>query len=227
MIKRLASLSTAYGLIPIASWLIRGHLRLMHYEIEGEERIRRHLQSGGKAIVAIWHQRILMAIHYARRFSAYAPAVMISRSRDGEMIARVYARLNFRPVRGSSSTGGQGALHALVADLASHPLAVHVVDGPRGPRGVVKGGLITLAQLSGVPIVPLAFSCSRAWVLNSWDSFLIPKPCSRIRVHWGELIPVSAELDRDAFEALRWDVQARMRTLQNDDDRRWGWAPFF
>ena len=99
-----------------------------------------------------------------------------------------------------SSRGGRKALAAMIADLAEHPFAVHVVDGPRGPRGVIKAGLISMAQLSGVPIVPVAISVTRAWVLKSWDRFLIPKPFSTVFVRWGAPIAVPASLDDTAFE---------------------------
>jgi lysophospholipid acyltransferase (LPLAT)-like uncharacterized protein len=228
MIKGLSRFAIKYGLIPVAAAILRFYFRLIHVRASGEEEIKKHLHEGGKAIAAIWHQRILVVLDYAGRFGEFAPAVMISQSRDGEMIADIYRRLNFHPVRGSSSRGGRKALAAMVAYLAEHPGAVHVVDGPRGPRGIIKAGLISMAQHSGVPIVPVAVSVSRAWVLNSWDRFLIPKPFSTIFVHWGTPIPVPAALDDAAFEALRGEVEAKLRQMQDDADRQCGWqASFF
>jgi lysophospholipid acyltransferase (LPLAT)-like uncharacterized protein len=227
MKKTISLFALKYGLIPFVYYLISIHLSLIRYTVVGEEAIVDHLNTGGKAVIALWHQRIFGGIHYARRFSAYEPSVMISQSRDGDLIAQVYSRVHFRPVRGSSSRGGRAALQALVKDLAGHPLAVHIVDGPRGPRGVVKGGLITLAQLSGAPIFPVALSFSRAWVLNSWDRFLIPKPFSTVLVRWGEPIFVPSALDDEHFESYRALAEERMRELQNGDDRAWGWEPFF
>ena len=80
-----------------------------------------------------------------------------------------------------------------------------------------------MAQLSGVPIMPFAISVNRAWVLKSWDRFLIPKPFSKILVHWGTSIPVPAALEGDAFEAVRQDVEKTMRELQDETDRQCGW----
>ena len=223
MVKGLSRFAIKYGLTPVAYAILRFYFLLIHVRSSGEAEIKRHLREGGKAIAAIWHQRILIVLDYAGRFGEFAPAVMISQSRDGEMIADVYRRLNFRPVRGSSSRGGRKALAAMVADLALHPLAVHIVDGPRGPRGVIKAGLIGMAQHSGVPVVPVAISVSRAWVLNSWDRFLIPKPFSTVCVHWGTPIHVPATLDDDAFEAIRRGVERTLRQLQDDADRQCGW----
>jgi lysophospholipid acyltransferase (LPLAT)-like uncharacterized protein len=161
---------------------------------------------------------------YARRFGGYEPSVMISRSRDGEMIAKVYSRFNFRPIRGSSSKGGKEALANMVEDLVHHQLAVHILDGPRGPRGVVKPGLIVMAQLSGVPIVPVYISVNRAWVLDSWDHFIIPKPFSTVLIRWDSPIYVPKSMDSETFENTRKKIEERLKENQIQDDREQGWV---
>jgi lysophospholipid acyltransferase (LPLAT)-like uncharacterized protein len=223
MIKALSRFAIRCGLIPIAYGILRIYLCLVNIRSEHEEELRDHLRQGGKGIVAVWHQRILLVVRYARRFREFAPAVMISRSRDGDLIADVCRRLNFRPVRGSSSRGGREALATMITELSVHPTAVHAVDGPRGPRGLIKAGIIRMAQLSGAPIIPVYISVNRAWILRSWDRFLIPKPFSTVRVRWGEPIPVPAEIDDAVFEAIRLDINNKMRDNQEEDDREQGW----
>ena len=117
MIKYLSRFALKYGLMPVAHYLVRAYLLLIKIRVVNEEISLQHLKSGQKMIVAIWHQRILVVTGYARRFGGYKPSVMISRSRDGEMIAKVYSRFNFRPIRGSSSRGGKEALANMVEDL--------------------------------------------------------------------------------------------------------------
>jgi lysophospholipid acyltransferase (LPLAT)-like uncharacterized protein len=148
---------------------------------------------------------------------------MISQSRDGELIARLAERLHFRPVRGSSSYGGKEALALMVNDLKEHPFAVHAIDGPTGPKGVVKAGLIRMAQRSGASIVPVYVSCSRFWQLRSWDRFIIPKPFSTVRVRFAEPISIPANLADESFEAERQRVEAIIRDNQEAEDQRWGW----
>jgi lysophospholipid acyltransferase (LPLAT)-like uncharacterized protein len=223
MVKGLSRFAIKYGLIPILYAIIRLYFCLIRIHSIGEDSILQHLHQGGKAIAAVWHQRIFLVLTYARRFSEFAPAAMISQSRDGDIIADVARRLNFRPVRGSSSRGGREALAAMIADLAENSVAVHAVDGPRGPRGIIKAGLISMAQLSGVPIVPLIISTNRAWILKSWDHFLIPKPFSTVVVRWDKLTPVPAALDQTAFEAIRLAVEKRMQQNHDEDDRNLGW----
>lgn len=223
MVKGLSRFAIKYGLIPVTYGVIRIYFCLIRIRSVGEDSIKQQLHQGGTAIAAIWHQRICLVLTYARRFGEFAPAVMISQSRDGEMIADVCRLLNFRPVRGSSSRGGREALATIVADLTKHPFAVHAVDGPRGPRGFIKPGLIVMAQLTGIPIVPVSISVNRAWILKSWDRFLIPKPFSTVCVHWGAPIPVPPTLDNAAFEAVRREVEITFRRLQEDADRQCGW----
>ena len=224
MIKYLSRFTLKYGLMPIAHHLVRAYLLLIKVRAVNEEIGLQHLKNGQKMIVAIWHQRILVVMGYARRFGVYKPSVMISRSRDGEMIAKVYSRFNFRPIRGSSSRGGKEALASMVEDLVHNQLAVHILDGPRGPRGVVKPGLIVMAQLSGVPIVPVYISVNRAWVLDSWDHFIIPKPFSTVVIRWDSPIHVPQSMDNEEFENTRKKIEQHLKENQIRDDREQGWT---
>ncbi len=210
-------------IIPLAHNLIRGYLLLVRLEVTGEERMLSHLRGGGKAIAALWHQRVLGVVGYASRFREFKPSAIVSASRDGDLIARLVERLNFRPIRGSSTRGGREALSAMVEDLRDNPFAVHASDGPTGPRGVIKAGLIRMSQLSGAPVVPVYISFSRAWTLGSWDRMLIPKPFSRIVVRWGEPMDVPKDLDGPGFEDLKRNMERSIREEQDRDDRRWGW----
>lgn len=209
--------------IPLAHNLIRLYLALVRIRVVNEDSLLAHLQSGGKAIAAIWHQRFFGALGYAKKFGYLAPSVIISQSRDGEMIAQVAARLGFRPIRGSSTRGGKEALAAIIEDLAIHSIAIHAVDGPQGPKGIVKPGLIRMAQSTRAAIFPVYISADRVWILNSWDRLLIPKPFSRILIRWGAPIFIPGNMDAETFEAMRFDIQGKMAQGYAQDDRNWGW----
>jgi len=208
-----------YILIPFVYYLIRLYLSVVRIRVVNEDSFMTHISKGGKAVAAIWHQRFFGVIGYAKKFGAFSPSAIISKSRDGELITQVAIRLGIRPVRGSSSRGGREALEAIVNDLVVNPVALHAVDGPRGPRQVVKAGLIRMAQLSGASIFPVYISVDRAWMLDSWDRFMIPKPFSRILVHWDHPITIPAEADRETFEKLRLQVQERMIQGHAEGDR--------
>ena len=210
--------------VPVAYSAIRLYLSLMRIRVDQEQVLFNHLQQGGKAIVAFWHQRFFGAIGYAKKFRSLAPSVIISKSRDGELIARVAMRLGIRPVRGSSSRGGKEALAAMVADLSLHPAAIHAVDGPQGPKGAVKAGVIRMAQLSQAAIFPVYISLERAWITRGWDRFLIPKPFSRILIRWDDPIFVPEKMNPESFEALRLNLEDRLTRGHAADDLNWGWG---
>jgi len=225
MIKKLSRFAIKIGLLPFIHPIIRIYLSLMRITVVNEineETVITRLEKGQKMIAAIWHQRIFIAMGYARKLGKFSPAVMISQSRDGDMIADVYRRFRFQPVRGSSSRGGKEALTAMIAYLDHHPMAVHVLDGPRGPRGIVKPGLVVMAQSSGAPIFPIYITVDRAWVLKSWDRTLIPKPFSRIFIRWGEPLYVSEYLDATSFESMRKKIEQHMQDNQKRDDQEFG-----
>jgi lysophospholipid acyltransferase (LPLAT)-like uncharacterized protein len=222
-VKEFSLYALQHNLMIIAYYILRLYFWTIRIESINEDAILQHLKNGKKIIAAIWHQRIVAVIGYVKRFSSYRPSVMISKSRDGDLIAAVYSHFSFRPIRGSSSRDGKKALAAMVDDLKDHPCAVHVLDSPRGPRGVVKPGLIVLAEQAGVPIVPIYVTMSRAWILNSWDGCLIPKPFSKIVIRWGQPRAIPRDIDEQTFEDARQGIETHMLENQRQDDRRFGW----
>lgn len=222
-INQLPAPILTHGLVPLAHRLIQLHLFCTRTEVINETGITSRLDQGEKGIAALWHQRLYGAISYARNATKYQPSAIISRSHDGDLISALVRRFHFRPIRGSSSQGGKEALSAIVDDLKANSLAIHAVDGPRGPSGAVKAGLIRMAQLSGAKIFPVYISFSDAWTLRSWDRFLIPKPLSKIRIRWDQPFSVPKNLTEEEFESLRRQFEIRMQQSQIVDDRSFGW----
>lgn len=168
-------------------------------------------------IYAVWHDRLLLLPYlYGHRGSR----VLASRSRDGELVARWIRRFGLEPVRGSSTRGGGEALRLLTRALRSGHEVVVVPDGPKGPREVLKPGVIALARLTGAPIVPMALGASREWRVRSWDEFRIPKPFARCVMRFGE--PIYVARHRAGEEAARKEVEAALRGLgwQVDEEAR-------
>ncbi|ABW68774.1 lysophospholipid acyltransferase family protein [Desulfosudis oleivorans] len=185
----------------------------------GEDREQALIKKDGGIIYASWHQRFFPGIAF---FATRKPiTIMISQSKDGEMAARVVAILGWLPVRGSSTRGGREALAEIKRLSGSGYKIGHIVDGPQGPFGVVKAGLLRIAQVSGKAIVPTITSAEKKWVLNSWDRFMVPKPFSRVKIRFGDPIYVPADLSEDAFEQKRLEVEKAMYALYEDTDRMW------
>jgi lysophospholipid acyltransferase (LPLAT)-like uncharacterized protein len=155
-------------------------------------------------IWCFWHRCVIPAGY---RFRGKQVAVMISRSFDGEYIARILAKLGYRPVRGSSSRGAVGALIGMRQELeAGHP-AVFTIDGPRGPRYVAKPGPVLLAKKTGQSINCFYIAVERAWILNSWDRMIIPKPFSRACAYFSSPMPVSPDASEEQMATLHQQMQ--------------------
>jgi lysophospholipid acyltransferase (LPLAT)-like uncharacterized protein len=146
---------------------------------------------------------------------------MISQSQDGELISKIVSVLGWYPVRGSSSKGGRQALREIKKLIHDGYKVGHVVDGPTGPFGVVKPGLLSLAQASGMPIVPIIISAEKKWVFNSWDRFMVPKPFSRVIFRFSDEIYIPGNIQRSDFEAKRSSIEDIFKKLYVETDAIW------
>ncbi|MBM3845783.1 MAG: DUF374 domain-containing protein [Verrucomicrobia bacterium] len=169
-------------------------------------------------IFCVWHNRFATSLSsyrrvISKRFPGRRIAGMASASRDGAIVEWIIKRFGGEVVRGSSSRRGGQALREFVScarrgcDLALTP------DGPRGPRYVVQEGVIALAQLTQLPIVPISTRVRWKWELNNWDRFQIPIPFSIWELDAGEPILVPRDTDNELRERIRQQLEARMRQL--------------
>lgn len=177
--------------------------------------------SATPVIFAVWHNRLALVLSlYARLVQRRQPgrrmAALVSASKDGALLARVLELFQVEPVRGSSSRRGPQALRELVTwggngcDLAITP------DGPRGPRYSVQEGIVALAQLTGRPILPVAYDLNWKLQLRSWDRFQIPLPFARCHVCTGRLIHVPREASAVEREQLRRQLEDALREITRD-----------
>jgi hypothetical protein len=190
--------------------VIRLYSATFRMSIENERVWIEYFQSGGRVLLCAWHQQFFAAIRHFQHYSDFNPALMISQSSDGGIIAGVAERTGWRAVRGSSSRGGKEALRDMIEHLIRTGLAAHIVDGPKGPAGIVKAVVIQLAQASDAVIVPFYISADWAWYFKSWDTFFIPKPFSRVILTFGDLIKPSSEYQTE-FEEIRINLENTMR----------------
>jgi lysophospholipid acyltransferase (LPLAT)-like uncharacterized protein len=159
-------------------------------------------------IYAFWHRAVFPAAWMWRKLGI---AVMVSRSFDGEYIARIIEKLGFKAVRGSSSRGGGEALLGMKTEVEQGTIAAFTIDGPRGPKYVAKPGPVFLSKMTGVPMAAFYIALSDAWVLKTWDAFMIPKPFSRalVRVSRKTIVPADADetLLREYHEQLQQSLE--------------------
>jgi hypothetical protein len=212
-------------------WLIShlgaGLLRLLlstcRVEVVENAEVAQGLFAGRIRVVgATWHRA---AIFFLYHFGPLKPAIMVSRSKDGELLARYLSIMGCQPVRGSSSKGGAEALsemeHMLVSGRATN--AATVADGPRGPAYQAKVGMVVLAMRSGLPLLPLIWSCDRAWIFKkAWDRTMIPKPFAKILVAYGLPRAIAPDMDKEGLETARLELELELNRLRELVDRRCG-----
>jgi lysophospholipid acyltransferase (LPLAT)-like uncharacterized protein len=145
-----------------------------------------------RAIILLWHEHLPICI---RAFARLGIHVLISRSADGAWAAEACERFGYRVHRGSSTRGSLEGMRALSRALETGSArAGMALDGPRGPRRIVKPGSLWLARRARAPIVPVWVEAKACFRLNSWDRCVIPWPFSKVVIRVGEaLLPASVE----------------------------------
>ena len=172
-----------------------------------EEGSIRGLDKIAPGIYPFWHRCVLGATWIFRHRNF---AVLTSKSRDGEFIARVIHRFGYVPIRGSSSRGGQRGLLEMDTFVKKGGGAAFTIDGPRGPRFVSKKGPVLLARTTGVAITAFYVAMEDAWVLNTWDAMMIPKPFSRAYVRVARKIFVPPDANDEQLAAAHSEMQAAL-----------------
>ena len=176
-------------------------------------------RTGEQFVLAFWHARQLPLVFTHRNRGII---VLVSRSRDGEIISRILARFGNRTARGSSTRGGDAAIRELRAAAEAGSWLAFTPDGPRGPAERAKDGVAFVASQLGLRVVPLTSSSRDSWVLRSWDRFRVPRPFARVCVAHGAPIAVSPERDAETAERERARVERAMNELTAETARRSG-----
>ena len=197
--------------------VLDGLFRTATFDVIGEENYAPLRDRGTPCFMVIWHGRLLPAGYYHRGRGMVG---LISRSEDGEYIARVLRRWGYDAVRGSSSRGGVPALREIVRLARSGRTIAITPDGPRGPRQKLKPGVLAAARATGLPMVPVAAGADRAWWFESWDRFLVPKPFARIRVAYGSPFEVPRDAGPEEIEAIGRRLEAELNRLVEVVDGR-------
>lgn len=191
---------------------LRATVKLRHH---GDGPMRRMEQRGERFILALWHRHLLLG-PYTYRGSGIS--VLVSQSRDGELIARTVGRMGIDSSRGSSSRGGVAGMRTLLRKAAQGYDLCFTPDGPRGPACEVQPGVILAAAATGFPIQPMAMAATRAKRLRTWDRFVVPLPLSTVHFVYGEPLVVERRGDPEAAAA---ELKRRLDAAEAEAE---GWA---
>lgn len=206
----------------LVPWVYSGAMRVVGWtsrvtEVRPEHDLDRQ---GQPMVLMTLHQGLLYLIHH---FRGRHGAAMASRSRDGNIVTSLLTHLGYDVCRGSDSRGGVAALREMIQFLGEgHRSAALTCDGPRGPYGEVKFGILKLAQASGLPLVPCAVWMEPSIKLRNWDSTLVPLPFSRIAVCYGEPVRVPAEASWEEMQQIRAQLEGVLAELVSEARRTVG-----
>lgn len=216
--KRLLRNATVRGVLCA---LAAQYIRLVHatgrWRVEHGEIPEAYWPAGKPFIMVFWHGRLLM-MPYCWRPGAPI-TLLISQHPDGEFLAGTIRHFGLKSIAGSTSRGGSAAVRALLRTLKAGESVGITPDGPHGPRMRASAGVIDLARLSGVPIVPVAYATSRRRVLGTWDRFVAALPFSQGVFVWGAPLEVPRDADAAACETARRTLEDTLNTVTRGADR--------
>ncbi len=210
MFKKIKFIIYTRPFIVFVYYFIRIYSMTFRLNIKNEWYWKKLRQQGTTVLLCAWHQQFFSAIRHFKSYKEYNPGLMISQSRDGDLISGVANRSGWHTPRGSSSRGGKQAMESMIAHLKTYGFGAHILDGPTGPMGKVKAGVIKMAQESGAVMVPFYATADKAWFFNSWDRFMLPKPFSRVSISFGPGIRLEESCYGDDFESRRQYLEDTM-----------------
>ena len=195
MIKYIAGFKLTQSLISfLGSTYVLFVYKTSTINLKNRKNIESLFKKNESFIYAFWHDQLLMCPLTWQ--SELEIKVLISKHRDGDIIAKLISSLGFKAIRGSTHKAGKtknkgGLLSArqMIKSLSKGISIGISPDGPKGPRHKVSDGILSIARLSNSPILPVGIGFKKKWVLNTWDKFIIPKPFNQITIIWGEPLP--------------------------------------
>jgi lysophospholipid acyltransferase (LPLAT)-like uncharacterized protein len=207
---------TLLSLLPTpAAWLIKAICGTLRVQVLRQD-IEHALRSQGRSVIyAFWHGQLLYLMY---RYRGSGVHILVSQSRDGELLSRILQRFGLPTIRGSSSRGGRRSLLELVRHARAGAAVAMAPDGPRGPRHQAQPGVIALARVAGVPIIPVAVGARWKVECHSWDRFLLPLPFSRVVLAYGEPVIVPPKADAALLEQKRQELEIKLLKLSDEVD---------
>lgn len=204
----------------LISGLLYGILRAINSTIR--VKTQDYPEFDSQTIFCGWHGRSFM---FANQFRHRGWWVIISQSNDGEMQARIFRRLGYEIIRGSTGRGGVRAAVEAIRILKDGGTMALTPDGPRGPSGVVQGGIMLMAQKSGAKLIPVGISARPRILAKSWDRYMLPMPFAKATMIFGEPIQVPKDASEAEVEAIRLHLESELHRLEREAELAVGHRP--
>lgn len=194
--------------------VVRLLARSWRFALDGQGLELARSATRSRVAFVVWHEALLPLMWLHRNEGV---AIVVSEARDGQYLADFAEAAGYEMIRGSSTRGGARALLGAVRALEGGATLAMTPDGPRGPRREMKPGILAAAARSGATLIAVHAEADRAWRLNSWDRFMIPKPFARVRVAYGEPFTIGTGADAEALG------MARIRSSMDAVARKAAW----
>lgn len=185
-------------------------IRILHATLRVRHVRAHNLADTPQYITAFWHECVLLALHSRWRKPT---TTMISRSKDGEIVARVLELYGAATARGSSTRGGDIALREILRDVREGKNIAFTPDGPKGPPRIVKEGIVYVAKMTGLPVVPFHYAARSKKRLRSWDRMIVPRPFTKVVFVYGDPLVVPRDGD---VEEWRLIIEKQMNDLAEE-----------
>lgn len=204
--------------------LLRGILFLLNasyrvVRLQGEDVVDRMIADEGQAYMpCYWHQHHIVCSNLVRTWlkRGFRACYIVSASVDGEVPARIARAWGAEVIRGSAADTGALVLRDINEMMKRGVSIVTTSDGPLGPACEFKAGTVLASRIGNAPMVPVAYAADRAWQLDTWDRFIIPKPFARIAIAVGQPVSVPRDTSPEQMETIRQQMQASLNALIQD-----------
>jgi lysophospholipid acyltransferase (LPLAT)-like uncharacterized protein len=190
--------------------IIKLYISTFRYSLIVDPEVVRLADAGKRLVFFVWHNQLALMLSKSGRFRF---VTMVSRSKDGAVVAPVIESFGHRVVRASSSKGASAGLLEMLELMKDGCHGAMAVDGPKGPVYKAKPGVLFLAKKADCILVPVVGDCTRFFRFRSWDGFILPKPFAKVTLHVCRPLIVSAETDKDTVEEELAEVENKIMEL--------------
>ncbi len=199
--------------IRAASFFISVLLKSVRIKFRNREAVEKLVGEKKNFVVAFWHGSMMLGWYLHRGINC---AALVSKSKDGDVLAHILSKWNYKVVRGSSHIGGKEALDMML-DLTKQNFSLTITpDGPTGPIHKMKAGAVITAKKSKIPLLLLGIGIKNKIVLKSWDNFEIPKPFTKITATYSDPVYIDDSLSYDETSHIINDCELKLNQLQKE-----------
>jgi hypothetical protein len=200
------------GLV-VAHFLVNVLLSTVRIRIENFSSVKKLINEKKNFVVGFWHGSMVIGWYLHRKMNCSA---LVSKSKDGNVLAHVLNKWNYKVIRGSSHIGGSDAM-SILSELITQNYSLAITpDGPTGPIYKMKAGAVVAAKKNNVPLILAGIGCKRKIVFKSWDKFELPLPFSKVKVIYSDAIWIDKHLSYEETTQKILECENLLNHLQKD-----------